>query len=274
MNTTIKNACQVMHAHGFEGFYHRLVEQFIQDMPMSYGEFRHRTDRATLPLQSQEEALFYSVAYGMSHYNTFLHVLQRKLRIDATDTVLNIIDYGCGQGVATLAMLTHIANQQNPKNIHVNIHLIEPSAVALDNASHKVLTFVQALGFSASISLQNCQLKNAVVPDFNNGADTLHLMSYILDVAGVQQQLQSITNQFKSLSGVHHLIATGVDYDCGVAGFELLSTLLTGGHSHIDHYRPQHCSFRVIKGTYQIATAKAIGMGISLNNYYISARAA
>lgn len=146
MNTTIKNACQVMHAHGFEGFYHRLVEQFIHDMPMSYGEFRHRTEGATLPLKSQEEALFYSVAYGMSHYNTFLQVLQDMLHIDDTDTVLNIIDYGCGQGFATLAMLTHIANQQNPKNIHVNIHLIEPSSVALGNANYKVLLLCRHLG--------------------------------------------------------------------------------------------------------------------------------
>ncbi len=35
MNTTIKNACQIMYTHGFEGLYHRLVEQFIHDMPMS-----------------------------------------------------------------------------------------------------------------------------------------------------------------------------------------------------------------------------------------------
>lgn len=274
MNTAIKNACQIMHTHGFEGFYHRLVEQFIQDMPMSYGEFRHRTDRATLPLQSQEEALFYSVAYGMSHYNTFLHVLQHKLRIDATDTVLNIIDYGCGQGVATLAMLTHIANQQNPKNIHVNIHLIEPSAVALDNASHKVLAFVQALGFSASISLQNCQLKDATVPYFNNGADTLHLMSYILDVPAVQAHLSHVTDQIKILPGVQHIIATGIDHSYCKAGFQLLSQALTGQIGRIVSYSPMHYSYRVTQGNYQYNTAKAIGMGVSLNNYYISARAA
>lgn len=265
MNTAIKTACQIMKTHGFEGFYHSLVKQFVHDVPMSYSEFAHRTNRATLPLQSQQEALFYGVAYGLSHYNTFLQVLQHMLRIDDTDTVLNIVDYGCGQGIATLAMLMHIANQQNPKNIHVNIHLIEPSTVALGNANTKVLSFVQALGFGATISVQNCQLKDATVPNFDNGADTLHLMSYILDVPAVQQQLHNITNQIKASAGVHQIITTGIDHDRCTAGFELLSELLTGSQPQIYRYRPQHRSFRVIQGGYQIATAKAIGMGISLD---------
>lgn len=266
MHKMIKNACQVMNTQRFEGFYNCLVEQFVANVSMTYQEFANRTQRATLPLQSQNEAIFYSVAYELSHYNTFLQVLQQNLVIEDADKVINIIDYGCGQGIATLAMLMHVANQQNPKNIHINIHLIEPSAVSLGNANYKVLSFVQALGFSANITVQNCSLKQAVVPDFNNTADTLHLMSYILDVEAVQEQLSNITHQIKQLSGVNHVIASGISHPNGYQGFDKLSRLLLGRKERFDYYQIDHYSYRVVQGRYDNAFSKAIGLMISLDN--------
>ncbi|VEG12218.1 hypothetical protein [Moraxella cuniculi] len=274
MNTAIETACQMINTHGFEGLYHCLVERFIHNVPMSYTQFANRTQRATLPLQSQDEALFYSVAYGLSHYNTFLQVLHNNLMIDDAGTVINIIDYGCGQGIATLAMLMYIASQQNPKNIHVNIHLIEPSAVSLGNASYKVLSFVQALGFGANITTQNRPLKEAVVPDFNNQADTLHLMSYILDIETVQEQLPNITRQIKQSSGVHHVIASSISHPNGYQGFDELSHLLLGRKEKFDYYYINHYSYRVIQGHYDNAVSKAIGMVISLDNTNATSRAA
>lgn len=193
MNAIINNACQVMQTEGFAGFYRSLVGQFAPSTPMTYSEFVGRTGRATLPLTSHNDALFYSVAYAMGHYQTFRAVLADSLVIEERDTVLNIVDYGCGQGIATLAMLDHIATFNDPKSVHLNIHLIEPSSIALGNAHYKVLTLAQALGFSVNITSQNCTLDNAIVTNFANQADNLHLMSYILDVEAVQNQLHHIT---------------------------------------------------------------------------------
>lgn len=270
----IEDACQVMPTQGFEGFYHSLVEQFVGNIPMTYQTFANRTQRATLPLQSQNEAIFYSVAYGLSHYNTFLQVLQHNLVIEGADKVINIIDYGCGQGIATLATLTHIANQQNPKNIHINIHLIEPSAVSLGNASYKILSFVQALGFSATITTQNCQLKDAVVPNFNNNAETFHLMSYILDIKAVQEQLPNITTQIKQSSGIHRVIVSGIDHSDSYVGFNQLSYLLIGCKQMFYNYNANHRSYRVIQGRYQQTASKAIGMLLSINDVKLNACAA
>lgn len=61
-------------------------------------------------------------------------------------------------------------------------------------------------------------LANATVPNFSNGADTLHLMSYILDVRAVQQQLSHITGQIRQLSGVQHIIASDIDHTDAVNG--------------------------------------------------------
>lgn len=274
MRKMIENACQVMSTQGFEGFYHSLVEQFVGNTPMTYQTFANRTHRATLPLENQNEAIFYSVAYGLSHYNTFLQVLQQNLIIEDADKIINIIDYGCGQGIATLATLTHIANQQNPKNIHINIHLIEPSMVSLGNASYKILFLVQALGFSATITTQNCQLKDAVVPNFNNNAETFHLMSYILDIKAVQEQLPNITTQIKQLSGVQRVIVSGISHSNGYVGFNQLSHLLIGCKQAFDFYYTSHYSYRVIQGNYGRATAKAIGMVLSINDVELNSYAA
>lgn len=266
MNTIISTACQSMTTQGFEGFYHSLVAQVAPNLPMTYGEFVNRTGRATQPLASQNDALFYSVAYAMSHYTTFQAVLADNLTIKQHNSVFNLIDYGCGQGVATLATLAHIASQQDPKTIHLNIHLIEPSSVSLGNASYQVLCLAQAYGFSTTITTQNCLLQQAAVPNFANGADTLHLMSYILDVPAVQQQLHHITAQIRNLNGVHHVIASDIAYSTGFNGLNLLSHQLLGYATYIERYYKNYESYDVIHGGFIHRTAKAIGFILSLNN--------
>ena len=266
MNTIINTACQSMNDEGFEGFYHSLVDQVAPNLPMTYGEFVNRTGRATQPLASQNDALFYSLAYAMGHYTTFRAVLADNLTIEDRDNVMNIIDYGCGQGIATLATLAHIASQKDPKTVHLNIHLIEPSSVSLGNASYKVLSLAQAYGFSTNITSQNCVLAKATVPNFANGADTLHLMSYILDVPAVQQQLQHITNQIRHLSGVQHIIASDIAHPNGFNGLNLLSRQLLGYATYIERYNKNYQCYDVIRGGFTSRTTKAIGFMLSLNN--------
>lgn len=266
MNAIINNACQVMKVEGFESFYHSLVEQTLNKMMMNYEDFINRTGRATLPLNSHNDALFYGVAYAMGHYRTFLEVLTHRFIIDEHDVVLNIIDYGCGQGVATLALLDFIASQQNPKNIHLNIYLIEPSQIALGNACYQILSLAQNLGFSIKMSTQNCFLNQAIVPNFKNDADTLHLMSYILDVEQVQKQLHHITAQIRALAGVNHIVASGINTPVGYRGLNLLSYQLLGYHQKIENYQPNYRAYRVIQERYENVRAKAIGFMISLNN--------
>lgn len=125
---------------------------------------------------------------------------------------------------------------------------------------------MQALGFDATITVQNCQLKDAVMPDFNNGADTLHLMSYILDVEAVQEQLSNITHQIQQLSGVNHVIATDISHPNDYQDFNKLSHLLLGRKEIFDYYQINHHSYRVIQGCYDHIFSKAIGMMISLDN--------
>lgn len=261
----IKNACLAMNKNGFEGYYHSLVRHFIATQTMNYRQFAKRTCRATLPLQNQKEAVFYSVAYGLAHYKTFLQVLEYNLSIEASDEVLNIIDYGCGQGIATLATLAHIRSQKPTGDILVNVHLIEPSAVSLGNAVYTIQALAQALNIRIVISTQNCLLQNAIIPTIDNGYDILHLMSYILDVPAVQTQLPTITQQIQRMAGINHIIASTVNRPDGYDGFRQLSYLLTRRYQRFDYYRAKHNTYRVIQGNYEQITSNAIGMMISLD---------
>lgn len=260
MNMMIKNACQAMNDEGFAGFYDSLASQYALHGTTTYGEFVQRTDRATLPLSCQEDAVFYSVAYAMGHYVTFAQVLADNLVLEDADTVMNIVDYGCGQGIATLATMAHIASQRDAGATHLNIHLVEPSEVALSIAQYKVACMADALGFSVCITSQNVSLAQVVVPDFANDADTLHLMSYILDVPAVQAQLGNLTGQIRQLTGVQWVIASGINTPAGCVGFNVLSHQLTGCTYDIPKYHVAHRRYDVIHGCYRTHTSRAIGM--------------
>ena len=81
MHTIIKNACLNMAKDGFEGFYDSLADQLVPNLPTTYRSFIHRTDGATLPLTSVNDALFFSLAYDKGHYLTFSRVLKDRLSL-------------------------------------------------------------------------------------------------------------------------------------------------------------------------------------------------
>ena len=268
MHAIIKTACNALKTEGFEGFYETLIEDLIPNLKTTYVEFINRTNRATLPLTSQKDALFYSMAYDKGHHLTFTKVLQDNIVFDESDDIINIIDYGCGQGNATLATLAHIAKFRDPQTTHLNIHLIEPSKISLGNAKYKIEVFAKALGFSANITKQNVMLADAELPDFANDNDTLHLMSYILDIDDVQDELSIVTDQIKELPGKNFVIASGVNRHCGKYGFQLLSRLLTGKTQYIKSYNLPHQRYDIFEGEYSSHTAKAVGMMVEVHNTY------
>lgn len=260
-------ACQAMKQGGFFGFYHTLVETFKSRPSMTYDDFCRRTERCINPLISNEEALFYSVAYEMGHYSIFSKVLDDNLVLEGDK--IAIVDYGCGQGLATLATLQKIADQGMRKG-KIQVHLIEPSAVALPIAYDRVTAFANALGLDVSISCQNCTLDKVRFPLIDNAFEVLHLMSYILDVGAVQMQLDGICQQILSLPNKGWVIASGINTKGGYKGFNMLSLALTGRTNTVTPYPVKYTTYLPEQGYYTRCSAKAIGMGIVLNRQLVS----
>jgi len=269
MHHIIKNACQNMAKDGFTGFYDSLTDQLVPNLPTSYYEFIARTEGATLPLTSVKDALLFSLAYDKGHYLTFTTVLEDTIRISQANNKgakLNIIDYGCGQGTATLATLDFIAQFRDPKLNKVNIHLIEPSSIALEIASYKINARAKQLGFDINLTTQNCYFSDVTLPDFCNDYGTLHLMSYIMDIERVQEEISTVTDQIKAFPGHNLIVATDIRYHNGWDGLNLLSTLLTGTTNFIERYSLGHTRYGVRDEEFGYHTSKAIGLTLEVNN--------
>ncbi len=61
MRKMIENTYQVMYTQGFEGIYHSFIKQFVHDVLISCQKFIHHTHRMTLPLQYQNEVIFFVI---------------------------------------------------------------------------------------------------------------------------------------------------------------------------------------------------------------------
>lgn len=130
-----------------------------------------------------EEAQLYSYinSYGNMHEAKMLSAL-RKFPLEELDGKnIEIFDWACGQGLASIILHEYVSNQDVNINIK-NVVLIEPSEIALKRAALHVRHFNS-----------KCQLKTILkdLDSVNNGdlnsdntAIKIHLFSNILDVDG------------------------------------------------------------------------------------------
>ena len=100
----------------------------------NYSHFSHRTARAKNPLQQFEDLISYIALYGLAHYQRFSALLDHiPVFTNQPMTKACIVDYGCGQGIATIAFIDHLI-KTNSAIQDLKIVLIEPSAYALKRA--------------------------------------------------------------------------------------------------------------------------------------------
>ncbi len=227
--TQIDTACQAM-TDGFFDYYQNLVSYFHQNPNdnLSYSAFASRTNRATNALISEQEAIFYIVAYGWQHYQSVQHLLSET--VDVTSNIqerIRVVDYGCGQGVATLAFMDYLAQKNVAKDSVLEVHLIEPSKVSLDIAKLLISRLAAVHGIEVTIHGQQRDLDEALIPLNTSCGETFHLFSNVIDITAVQTALPSLAKQLKSCTGNNFLLANCPRYDRAQMGFELL-------HEHID----------------------------------------
>ena len=230
-NTHIFDAAEVLCTQGFEAYFKELANYFARNRRdnLTYGEFLNRTARATLPLTCDKEAIFYTVAYAWPHYLTMRKLIEDSVEFTAEsdDSLkLQVIDYGCGQGVATIALIEFLVTNGLSENCEIDLVLIEPSFVSLQIAQYLCARLAKAHGISMVIQIQPCELKNARLPKANAYNDTIHLMSNVLDVDAVQDTLDDLVSSISEIPGNHLLFATSPSYSGTQAGFKKLKQLM------------------------------------------------
>ena len=96
-------------------------------------------------LNSEDELNCYLAAYGKMHEEKIHSALSTFTKIqDIVKNNYQIIDWGCGQGLATLCFLDFIKNDTSHKKPQ-NITLIEPSSPAITKAKKYIEANIQGI---------------------------------------------------------------------------------------------------------------------------------
>jgi ATP-dependent DNA helicase RecQ len=152
-------------------------------------------------LDSHELMCQYIFSYGNMHeakIKTALSSINNPNEVFNTD--IAIVDWGCGQGLATVCFFDFLKKQEIPNNTQ-NVILIEPSEQTLERA--KLLTNVY-LNDETKIQLVNKYLDDVEKKDIETSqSTTVHFFSNILDVPQIDlKKLAQLVGE--NVNGEHY----------------------------------------------------------------------
>ena len=185
----------------------------FKSCPWAYRDSEGRTlEHGTAVLETEEQCCAYMAAYGPMHR----HKLQRALDENefpyrALSNGVEIYDWGCGQGIGTVAVIERLREQGTLSKLK-KITLEEPSNVARQRA---VLHVRQALGnHSAEIidlpyylPSDNGDNSNSVTEIDVQEPCAIHIFSNILDIEAVS--LKGVSKMITSSGNQHIALCIG-----------------------------------------------------------------
>lgn len=157
-------------------------------------------------LSSEEQLNAYIAAYGEMHIIKCRAALQNF----PFDTLTNfeVIDWGCGQGIASLVLIDMLKERNRFYGLR-RITLVEPSEIALNRAERILQRFAQT-----NIEIRKINTK---IPSDSQGCDfphfratsncTINLFSNILDLPFIN--LQWLANEVVKLGNIQHIVCIG-----------------------------------------------------------------
>lgn len=181
----------------------------FKSCPWMYQDNEGRTlEHGTAVLETEEQCCAYMAAYGQMHYNKLFRALEEnEFPYDRLIKGLEIFDWGCGQGIGTMAIIEKL-REHNLLSKLKKITLEEPSEVARLRA---VLHVKQALGdHSAEIidlpyylPSDDGDNSNAITKIDVQEPCAIHIFSNILDIETVS--LKGVSKMITS-SGNRHIV--------------------------------------------------------------------
>ncbi len=152
-------------------------------------------------LDSHELMCQYIFSYGNMHeakIQKALFSIRNPKEVFNTD--IAIVDWGCGQGLATVCFFDFLKNKGIPNNTQ-NVILIEPSEQALERAKIHTNVYIKD---ETKIQLVNKYLDDVEKTDIEtNQSITVHLFSNILDVPQIDlKKLAQLVGE--NVSGEHY----------------------------------------------------------------------
>ncbi|WP_394210531.1 hypothetical protein [Psychrobacter piscatorii] len=270
-------AADQLQLHGFGRYYNAMVGAYVSEVykTLPYSTFAQITNRAKTPLCSVEQAITYTTLYGKSHFDRFSSVIGqimgRSTRTEAVTKTINIVDYGCGQAIASLALLSYLETYVNCENFTLNFYLVEPSQTTLDIAALLVSKMSSRSAANIVIHQHHTDLAGFLATDSYTlvPADySLHLFSNVLDIPKVQQIIPALSTYLKSIRGKQMVIAVGPQYSNNYTGLEQLKHSLGGVtvKKDIADFSVESEIYSVTNNHWQHSHSRGVMMGLCFKN--------
>lgn len=142
-------------------------------------------EHGIVPLDTEQKLDQYLAAYGK------MHLEKMRMTLDSLDDPIkdigdfvSVVDWGCGQALATCAFFDWLCTKEIDANIVRRVHLIEPSELALARATVHVEAYKQQYVSDLSIHQIKKFINDVSGSDFDikGVSTTIHLFSNILDI--------------------------------------------------------------------------------------------
>lgn len=157
-----------------------LACDFVRKLPQELCDELHNSlNRGVDILDSEALLQMYFYAFGEMHAAKLNYAFEHLQQYIKEAKEVELIDYGCGQGMASICYHDFIKNV-NPSQEISRVTLIEPSEMALSRASLLCSHFYP----NAEIVTVNIDFENLSEKDIelSSSIPTIHLFSNILDV--------------------------------------------------------------------------------------------
>lgn len=169
-------------------------------------------DHGTAVLDDDAKCDQYVAFYGGHHFHK-LYAAFASTNFQYIDGKnLEIIDWGCGQALATCVLIDYLIEKSFKPNI-VSVTLIEPSLIALKRGYNFTFQMLQCKPYAVtSIRIVNKYIDGLTFSDLLSDVDNIkvHLFSNIIDVEGFSlERLHELI--IRSFSGLNRFICTSPD---------------------------------------------------------------
>ena len=155
----------------------------ILSLPSEERDALHEAlERGTDIISSEIQMCMYMYSYGKMHIAKMYDALDHVDKKIFGYKDIAIVDYGCGQGIGTLALIEYLKNNNIDVENIKSVTLIEPSKVCLDRAELHVSLALP----DSEVKVINKQINDIFIDELKNKHYyTIHLFSNILDVESV-----------------------------------------------------------------------------------------
>ena len=188
----------------------RVAREYLS-LEMRAKPWQYVPEHGTKPLKTENELNCYLAAYGSMHeakIKNALSSIQNPQQVFNNN--LTIVDWGCGQGLATICFFDFLKNNNIQNNVQ-KVILIEPSPMALERAKLHINAYLEDEGkiqmvpkFLDHVEQMDITFKQAI---------TLHFFSNILDIQQIDlKKLAKLVGE--NVNGEHYFFCVG-PLNCG-----------------------------------------------------------